>query len=350
MRRLLVLLTLSLTTLLTQAKTFKVDDFSPQYHAIITIDSCDQDWCSGAGTIKIYDNHTKKPILTSKSDNLSFELHNDAPQSNVAQTYGENSSIIFEDFNFDGKPDFAVSNGNNSCYGGPSYDIYLWHNGAYKNNAAFGDLANNYCGMFDVDVKNKQLHTMTKGSCCQHEYTDFIVKNNQPVAIKIVDESYHTSLPLLDVNTQIRVNGKMQTSSAMYEILDEAVKPTPIFSFELDNHKTVNIQASDDTIFYSLTKDNTSYNEYYGREVEFAYGFETGGTFFLHNDSSSSTDTLTFNNQNAKYTIVHNRASHQAHIEVLLNGKTTIYPAITGSIKGQLIDLKDKKIEGLIQQ
>ncbi len=75
-------------------------------------------------------------------------------------SYGLQRILIYEDFNFDGIKDFAILNGNNSCYSGPSFDIYITgKNDQVVYNDEFSALSNDYCGMFEVDVKAKRLYT-----------------------------------------------------------------------------------------------------------------------------------------------------------------------------------------------
>lgn len=50
---------------------------------------------------------------------------------------------MYEDFNFDGNKDFAIMDGQNSCYHGPSYRIYLAADKGFSFNEAFTRLARN---------------------------------------------------------------------------------------------------------------------------------------------------------------------------------------------------------------
>lgn len=64
--------------------------------------------------------------------------------------------MIYEDFNFDGKNDFAIMDGRFSCYGGPSFQVYLATANGFRHSPEFTRLAQEYCGMFEVNPKDKK--------------------------------------------------------------------------------------------------------------------------------------------------------------------------------------------------
>ena len=75
----------------------------------------------------------KKQLIKINSDELTFTLHKGKVLANVKELpYGKQSSILYEDFNFDGIKDFAIMDGQNSCYHGPSFQIYLATNKGFK--------------------------------------------------------------------------------------------------------------------------------------------------------------------------------------------------------------------------
>lgn len=77
---------------------------------------------SSAGWVEVYDRSTKKKLIHVDADELSFDLHDGEIKANIAEIpYGEYSVLLYEDYNFDGIKDFAIMDGFNSCYGGPSF-------------------------------------------------------------------------------------------------------------------------------------------------------------------------------------------------------------------------------------
>ena len=93
------------------------------------------------------------------------------------QLYGEQSALIFADFNFDGSEDVAIRNGNYGAYGGPTYDVYVFHR--TKNKFVLSEelsaLTHENLGMFEVDPKQKRILTSNKSGCCYHIRSEYIV-------------------------------------------------------------------------------------------------------------------------------------------------------------------------------
>jgi hypothetical protein len=157
---------------------FSIKNGSKNYDALISIDTCDAEECLGFGTIKLLDKKSKKVVQTLTSENLSFYLDkNSQPTVNIVQLYNEQSPLIFDDFNFDGSEDLAIRNGNESGYGGPSYDVYVY-NITKKKLVLSGELtklATENLGMFGVDHKRKRLVTFSKSGCCWHQTVEYAV-------------------------------------------------------------------------------------------------------------------------------------------------------------------------------
>jgi len=157
---------------------FTINDGSEVYYAIISVDSCTQNNCEGKGTIKLFDKKTDKLFQTFVSDDLYFFFDNSGnPTVNIIQLYNEQSPLIFEDFNFDGSEDLAIRNGNNSGYGGPSYDVYVYHRNKKKFvvSEELTQLAYENLGMFQTDHERKRIITFQKSGCCWHITTEYSV-------------------------------------------------------------------------------------------------------------------------------------------------------------------------------
>lgn len=126
--------------------------------------------------------------------------------------YGAHSLIMYEDFNFDGEKDFAILNGFHSCYGGPSYQVFLATENGFEWNEDFSELGQFYCGMFKVNQETQTLDTMAKSGCCWHEHSKFAVKNNQPYLIEqFVEDDREEQNDLIIGNTRHykRIEGEM---------------------------------------------------------------------------------------------------------------------------------------------
>ena len=130
---------LSLFFLNTYADIYRVDGFSDQYYG--TIDQKDD----GSGTITIKDKKSNNDLIVQNSESIGIELHDGKAKANILETpYGEQSVIMYEDYNFDGVKDFAISDGHKSCYGGLSFQVYLAKDGMFVLNKSFTRLAQEY--------------------------------------------------------------------------------------------------------------------------------------------------------------------------------------------------------------
>jgi hypothetical protein len=215
--------------------TFVIDNFSKDYFGKLFI--ADTTEVFSKGWIAIFDKKSKKQLIKINSDELTFELHKGKVLANIKELpYGEQSQILYEDYNFDGKKDFAIMDGQNSCYHGPSFQIYLATDNGFKQSPEFTKLSQYYCGMFDIDYKTKTIHTMTKSGCCWHQYSEFKVKDNKPYPIKIIEEGMSFSGITWDYDEQNLVNGKMSKSSYQKLAL-EIDKDNILLSFEFKNKK-----------------------------------------------------------------------------------------------------------------
>jgi len=157
---------------------FIINDGSDIYDAKISVDKCSEDNCEGKGTIKLFNKKTEKLFQTFISDDLYFFFDNSGnPTVNIIQLYNEQSPLIFEDFNFDGSEDLAIRNGNNSGYGGPSYDVYVYHQNKKKfvPSEELTQLAYENLGMFQTDRERKGIITFQKSGCCWHITTEYSV-------------------------------------------------------------------------------------------------------------------------------------------------------------------------------
>jgi hypothetical protein len=171
--------------------TFIVEDFSDRYFGkVVLVDNeTNSEFVKGSGWIAVFDKETNQQLIKVENSQIFTTLHDGKVKANIAELpYGEQSLIMYNDFNFDGKADFAIMDGYNSCYNGPSFEIYLATKNGFKYSEDFTRLAQEYCGMFEVDYDKKQIFTMTKSGCCWHEYSTFTVENNRLVVIEIREE------------------------------------------------------------------------------------------------------------------------------------------------------------------
>lgn len=175
--------------MLTHAATFQINNGSSLYNALLDVESCDQEECAGKAKIKLYKKGNSQVFQTLTSADLNFYLDKkQQPSVNIIQLYDEQSPLIFEDFNFDGQQDLAIRNGNESSYGGPSYDVYVFNKTHQKFvlSSELTELAIENLGMFQTDAKRKRLITFAKSGCCFHVTSEYAVIPNK--GLKLVHE------------------------------------------------------------------------------------------------------------------------------------------------------------------
>lgn len=157
---------------------FELKEASKNYDIKINIENCNKEECQGKATIELLDKKTHQKFQVLISDNLNFYLNEDQKSTaNIIQLYNEQSPLIFDDFNFDGTEDVAIRNGNESNYGGPSYDVYVFNitKKQFVLSEELTGLAHENLGMFNTDSERKRLITYSKSGCCWHMTTEYSV-------------------------------------------------------------------------------------------------------------------------------------------------------------------------------
>ncbi|MFN8671939.1 MAG: hypothetical protein U0457_07650 [Candidatus Sericytochromatia bacterium] len=199
--------------------TFEVISPSKKYTANFSVEKCENDLCNGKSNIKLFKN--KKLFQTFSSEDLNFFLDKkNKPSINIIQLYNEQSPLIFLDFNFDGEEDLAIRNGNNSGYGGPSYDIYLFDKNKKKFsiNKALTEIASTNLGMFKTDTKRKRIIAFSKSGCCWHKTIEYAVKSDKPIELyKLTEDATQNNGELVEVTTEIFKNNKWSKTIKKYK-------------------------------------------------------------------------------------------------------------------------------------
>lgn len=319
------------------AQSYRID-ISPALYGVLSID--DPGEVFSPGVVEVFRKHDGKRLLRVTSDELVVDEHEGKVLANIHEMpYGEQSVIQYVDVNFDGVPDLAIMDGQNSCYHGPSFQVYLAdpHDPVrFTHSADFTQLAQDYCGMFGVDADHHQLQTMTKSGCCWHQFSTYDVVAGRPQPVRVVEESYTDGL--LETVESVRQNGRMVRHSTVDYALD-GVDEHPVFAFDLADRpgKVVLFQAGDDRLAYVLlrktgevTEADFSYPEARDlrrrppRQAPFRYA--TQGT----------RRSLVFSTRTATYTIYQDTASGAAGIRVDQGNRHVDWRARSGSLKGEL--------------
>ncbi|MGO4710403.1 hypothetical protein AB4Y90_15130 [Chryseobacterium sp. 2TAF14] len=320
MKKLIILL---FPCIFLNAQNYKITDFSKDLYATITTKTKDK----SSQTLKVFGLKNKKPLIIEEVHLDEYDFK--STKSNIAEIpYGHQSIIIYDDFNFDGKKDIALKYGNESCYGGPSYTVYLYQNNSFVENSDFSDLAQNYCGFFQVDQSKKQIHVMTKSGCCWHQYSDFIIKNGDPFLIKQSEEELNISG--LYFETSVKEWKNKYITYKYKTIAADIISDYILVSYTLENNKRMYlIKTENNNLYYFFTKKNG--------DIELMYH-----DIFLYSKKENS---LFFGIGNIKYKIFNNR------IEVTVDKSKTIINADVNTRKNNISTIyntfKNENIQNL---
>lgn len=320
-----------------------INGFSDKYFGKLKIDAGYEQEVFKKGVISILNKSDSIEIIRIESDNLTFDLDEEGNlKTNVQELpYGEQSIIISEDFNFDGLKDLAIMDGQNSCYNGPSFQIYLQKN-ELVHSPEFTRLAQEYCGMFQVNYETKTLSTMTKSGCCWHQFSEFAVVDDIPkLTLKIEEDAM--DFPYITVTTiDWKNNEKKEIIEKTIDLEQDGI--VEIISFELVKSKkrVILFNINDRTLNYALIKRDSL--------VEFNYPIETisnNHDFKIDNKETK----LIFNNGNTAYQIYENRKENKISsigVLVTLNGKEYDLKGDLTTLKGTLRNIKIIKLDNVI--
>lgn len=308
-------------------KTFDVQNFSDDYYGKVYIEKPSEVF--SPGWIAIYQKKSGKMLLKVKSDELAIDTENEKVKTNVKELpYGEQSVIIYEDFNFDGIKDFAIEDGQNSCYHGPSFQIFLGGRikGKFLPSPAFTKLAQEYCGMFEVDGKAKRLSTMTKSGCCWHQFSEYIVVNNKPKAIRIVEDDA-MNYPISNTTTETW-SGSKKTIKRNRTIDLEGEDVKTLFSFKTQNGgKEIVLFENDKSLSYVIINQ--------AGNIEFAYPQDSKQeepVFMI--DSRQNPTNITFTNNQVIYKIYDEAG--KVGIQINVKGTVSDLSGSSAAKKGSL--------------
>ena len=214
MKNILILILVLCATAFAQQR-FEMKNASKNYDARIEVEKCEDGFCGGKLKIELFKKSAAKPFQIFNLDDTEFMIE-EAQLADTKLMYDYQSVVFLEDYNFDGAEDLAIRDGNNSGYGGPSYQIYLFSPRGKKfvHNQSFTDLAQNESlGMFEVDKKKKVLRTFSKSGCCWHQTKEFSVVGNR--LKKVFEETEDATIPdekRVRITTGKLVKGRWRTS------------------------------------------------------------------------------------------------------------------------------------------
>lgn len=205
---------------ITNAQVFEIQDGSKHYDAVIDI-ACEKDECGAKAEVKLLKKGSKAVFQTFHSDELTMYLDEKfKPSVNVIQLYGEQSPLIFDDFNFDGTEDLAIRNGNYGSYGGPVYDIYVFNQSKNKFvlSQELSALTQENLGMFELDKKRKRIIAFNKSGCCYHIRSEYQVVPRKGLLLvrEFIEDATSPKGDQVEVTDRNLVNGKWKEKTKYY--------------------------------------------------------------------------------------------------------------------------------------
>lgn len=298
------------------------------------------------GSISIIDIRTGQKAISIESEELTFDLNDEGKvETNVVELpYGKQSLIIYQDFNFDGMEDLAIMDGQYSCYHGPSYQIYLEKDGQLQHSPEFTRLAQQYCGMFQVDREKGCIYTYGKSGCCWHETSTFKVKNGVPEPILVVEEDAR-NYPFIEVKTAEWKDGKeINRSEKNIDLKAEGLSKIVSFRLAKNDKLLVLFEANGGILNYALVQPSGA--------VEFSFPIQAN---YDKPDFTLSPDNtlLTFKNENAVYQVYERlKQGKIAKIGILVTvkGKKYDLKGDLSSLTGSLQKLRDLQLDNLYKK
>ena len=317
---------------------FIIDDFSDKYSGKIIIIEGDKVQFEGVDLdnscwIVIFDKKTYQEFLKIQAywDFSGDEYDGKAP---VKLPYSEQDYIIYGDFNFDGKKDFAINYGNFGPYMSAAYFIYLATDKGFEYSEVFTDLQG--MGMFHVDYDTKQITSCAKSGCCIHWCSVYTVENNTPVRIKYVLEQSNENGVMMDIEEEKRrLNGEMVRQK--YSIFEaESFEEYVVYSFEFSNKKKMRLvcanmgEYGEDklTLLYIFTDKDNKVELYTTLDNNFYY--------------SKKDNSLEFKNGKTTYKIT------SSGIIITTPSKKYDMKAVPETIKGSLAAILKKNFKNLV--
>jgi len=325
---------------------YEIKGFSSKYKGLLTIEKGYENEIFKKGSIAVYESKTNTKTIEIHSDELTFELETiGVVKTDILNLpYGEQSILIYKDFNFDGIKDLAIMDGQFSCYHGPSFRIYLEINNKLTFSPEFTRLAQEYCGMFQTNDKTKTIHTITKSGCCWHQYSTFKVANNIPTPTLIIEESAGNAPFYSTTTTEWNGNKKSTKTTKTLDLEYDGLSEILSFNLIKNQKQVVLFSMNGLALNYALIKPDGT--------VEFSFPIEMMEEDYNFRLNKTK-DTLTFKNKGATYQVYQTSKEGKVNsigILVTVNGKKYDLKGELNSIKGDLQTLKNIKLNNLITE
>lgn len=166
---------------------FELNEISENYHVNIDIATCNEKECFGKSSFSFMDKKTAEKFSFT-SENFTFAIERDSLNLKETEFDNEPSSLIFEDFNFDGFEDIALINRSSE---NATYNIYLFDSiqKQFSMNKGMTTLIKENSAMFTVDSERKRVVIHLKSGCCLHITKEYnVIPERKPVKVYEFEE------------------------------------------------------------------------------------------------------------------------------------------------------------------
>jgi hypothetical protein len=192
--------------------------------------------------------------------------------------------------------------------------------------------------MFNVIPNKQQLKTMTKSTCCWHQYSTYIIKNNKPKVIEIIEEHYNHPLITLDIQ---KWNGKKMIRTQENQLNLDPKDSKMLVSFKISNNRQIHLFQMYGLLNYVVLNDKNNIELILPENIN-----DSKIRFFLNAKDDSY--QISFKNYGFEYTIYENAVNK---IGLLVRRKGVLqqniavdYDSKTGSLKSLLTEKLDNLI------
>lgn len=313
--------------------TYPLENFSERYRA--TLEIAEQDDVFRPGIISVYDKQGGPALVQVSSEELVLDQQpgSEEVRANIHELpYGEQSVLVYQDFNLDGIKDLALMDGQFSCYHGPSYQVFLGTADGFRHSESFTRLAQEYCGLFSVDEQAREVNTFTKDGCCWHESSTFALVNGEPELKVRASVGQNDPSGLIVETLEENRNGKLVSSIHRYWNSDNP--PEVLLSFRLApaGKRIVLFKSPNDgkPAYVALEKGDEAvllYPEKDGERIE----QDGQGVSFVRGDTT--------------YRIIADEQGKPLKMQVEVKGKVTDLKLMPGGVEGSL----DKVVAALAE-
>ena len=249
MKRLFLLVFLMKSCVLL-GQEFTITDFSDKFYAKIILNDGQRLEVFKEGKISIFRKIDDVELFSIESNTITIDIEEKFFNKKTIDIPAEKqSTIIYTDFDFDGKNDFAICTDWSSK--GPAYSIFLFKDSEFIFDSEFTKIIQSSQGNFDLNPDNKSIWITSSGGCCYRSFSSFSVVDGRP---KLVEETILESDFVFQTTTTRKWSNSEVEESVERTIDLEQEGITEIISFYLlkNPKRLVLYNINDRTLNYVL--------------------------------------------------------------------------------------------------